>query len=413
MTICRVRLERDSPSTGSFEWAMLDAKGSVIESGTSPTRQPPPGAGTCELVIASELVLLETIPAPAAQQRRISAVLRFLVEDSAIPEPEQLHVAAMTSPAKNVLSVAIVDRQWMRQALALLERSSLVVRSAYPECLMPETMPQSWTVVWNGEQSFVRTGESEGFALDIGDREDTPTLLRLALDRARNAAAAPERLFLRTLPGATAPGAERWSATLGIPVEPGPEWHWAHAQGRPALDLLQGEFAPRVTERNWTRVLRRPAVLAGALAVLMSFGAVMDWAIKAGERKALLAEMQEIYRRAFGENAVVVDAPVQMARALDQLRRQSGEFSADDFVPLFAKVADRLLDPAKHRIESIAYGDGVLTVSVRPNNASQFSALFNEMRANTPIPGMDVKLEAVESAGTISLRASAVPGGRT
>jgi general secretion pathway protein L len=412
MTTCRVRLERDSPATGSFEWVILDARGSAIERGAS-LLQPPPTGGACELVIASELVLLETIPAPAAQQRRISAALRFLVEDSAIPEPEQLHVAAGITPAKDVLSVAIVDRQWMKGALALLERSRLVVRSAYPECLLPERLPRTWTVVWNGEQSFVRTGESEGLALDANDEGGPPISLRLALDRARDAASVPERLVLRTVHGITAPAVEQWSATLGVTVELGPEWHWAHAQGRPALDLLQGEFAPRVTERNWSRVLRRPALLAGALVVLMSCGMAMDWAVKAGERKVLLAQMQEIYRRAFGDNAVVVDAPLQMTRALDQLRRQSGEFSADDFVPLFAKVADRLLDPAKHRIESIAYGDGVLTVSVRPNNASQFSTLFGEMRANTSIPGVDVKLEAVESAGTISLRATANPGGKT
>lgn len=186
MTTCRIRVARDTPSTGSFEWASVDGNETVLDSGTAPLRQPP--AGTCELLIANDLVLLDRIPAPAAQARRISSALRFLVEDSAIPDPERLHVVAASASAKDTLSVGIVDRQWMEQMLARLERSGLIARSAYPECLLPELLPQAWTVVWNGEGGFARTGEVEGFALDRTDHGEVPVSLRLALDAARSAA---------------------------------------------------------------------------------------------------------------------------------------------------------------------------------------------------------------------------------
>ena len=93
-----------------------------------------------------------------------------------------------------------------------------------------------------------------------------------------------------------------------------------------------------------------------------------------------------------------------MNRALAELRRQAGQFGADDFLALFGAVADRLLDPAKHRIESIAYGNGTLTLFLRPSDAAQFSSQFNAMRAMTPIAGFDIKLEPAESSGSISLR---------
>jgi general secretion pathway protein L len=409
MTTCRVRLGRDSPATGSFDWSVLDPGGTSIAAGTAPAQRPPAGL-SCELVLASDLVLLDTIPAPAARQRRISSALRFLVEDGVIPDPEKLHVATGPLTDNGLLAVAIVDRSWMEQALAMLAEAGLIARSACPECLLPELPPRGWTVVLDGRNGFARTGEMSGFTLDSGDDGEAPVALRLALDQVRASPAAPDRLVARPVPGIAPPPAAQWAAKLGIPVEIGPDWRWPAAHKRPVLDLLQGEFAPRVTERNWTRMLRRSAILVAALAVVSVCGTALEWAMNARERSALAGQMKDTYRRSFGESAVVVDAPLQMARALEQLRRQSGEPAAGDFVPLFAAVADRLLDPARHRVESIGYTDGVLTLSVRPVEAARFSALFNEMRAKASIPGIEVSLEPAESSGKFSLRAVAGAG---
>jgi len=399
---CRIRLSRDSPSSGAFDWALVDDNGAVQDSGTAPLQQPP--AGACELLISSDLVLLDRVAAPALQQRRISSALRFLVEERAIPDPEKLHVAAATTSAKDMLSVGIVDRQWMEQVLARLGRSGLNARAAYPECLLPELAPGAWTLVWNGDNSFVRTGTAAGFALDSPKTGEVPVSLRLALDEARSTASAPDRLVLRVAAGAASPDAEKWSAMLGIALEPGPEWRWFEAQSKPGLDLLQGEFAPRSIDRGWAGALRRPMVLAAALAIVGAFGVTADWAAKAHERRTLLAEMHGIFRTGFGETAVVVDAPLQMNRALAELRRQTGHVGADDFLSLFGAVSDRLLDPAKHRIESIAYDNGTLTLFLRPNDAAQFSAQFNAMRAMPPIPGFQFALQSAESSGSISVR---------
>lgn len=409
MTTCRVRLGRASPSTGSFDWVVLDPTGAAIAAGSAPAQRPPAGLG-CDLVLAGDLVLLDAIPAPAARQRRISSALRFLIEDSVIPDPEKLHVATGPATDDGLLSVAVVDRDWLAQALAMLGEHGLRPRSAWPESLLPELAPRSWTVVCDGGSGFVRTGALSGFPLDASNEGEAPVALRLALDQARAAPASPDRIVARPAAGTAPPPAALWSAKLGVPVEIGPDWHWTSSRNAPALDLLQGEFAPRVTERNWTRKLGRSAILAAALVLVCVCGTALEWAINARERSALAGQMRDIYRRSFGEGAVVVDAPLQMTRALEQLRRQSGEPAAGDFVPLFAMVADRLLDPARHRIDSIGYVDGVLTLSVRPVEAARFSALFNEMRAKAVIPGVDVSLEPAESSGKFTLRAVASAG---
>jgi len=406
MTVYRIRAGRDSPATGAYDWAALDGNGTILDSGSAPLRVPP-AKSECELLLACDLVLLDAITVSVAQQRRLSSSLRFLVEDSTISGPEQLHVAAACTAAKNVLQVGIVDRQWMTQMLGRLDRSGLVVRAAYPECLLPELPPRGWALVWNGEHSFVRTGEFDGFALDLCGEGEVPVALRLALDIARTKGSIPEKIVARTAAGTTLPALDRWSTTLGVPIEPGPAWHWAGAPHRPGLDLLQAEFARHSVDFAWSRSWRVPALLAAALAILTLSGLALDWAMQVRERDDLTAGMHQIYRSTFGEAAAVVDAPLQMQRGLAQLRREAGRPGADDFLVLLAAAAERSLDPARLRIDSIVYGSGALTLAVRPIDASQFGALVAELRSKSPARGVDIKVEPAEAAGTISLRVTA------
>jgi len=406
MTACRIRVGRETPVTGAFEWATLDGGGAVLRTGVSNLRQPSVG-GECEVVVASDLVLLERVAAPAAQQRRVSSALRFLAEESAIPDPERLHVAAESAPARDTLCVAIVDQQWLAQTLSGLERAGLVARAAHPECLTAELLPHAWTVVCNGNDSFARTGEAEGFALEGTDRMNVPHSLRIALEGARKAGDSPREIVVRTAAENTLPDLERWAATLGIPVKQGPAWRWAAARGRAGIELLQGQFAPRRTEQQWVQRLRRPAILACALLVVASAGIAADWAAKARERRALLAEMSAVYRETFGERAVVVDAPLQMSRALAELRQRSGQAGPTDFLVLLGAVAERLLDPRKLQIGEISYDGGTLTVSLGPRDPAQTDSLLAELRAALPVQGLDIRVERADAAAKSGLRVTA------
>ena len=408
MTHCSIRVTRDSPETGSFDWAILDDSGTVREAGVS-SLGPIPYAGLCRLVVASELVLLDRVAATAAQQKSLRAALRFLAEESTIPEPEQLHVVAAPAPAENSLCLAVIDRLWLERMLERLARAGLTAISACPECLLPELLPRTWTVVWNDDDGFARTGPAEGFALDSTRAGDPPVALRLALEQARRAASAPERIVLRAAPGVALPDRARWSLQLGIEVDQGPEWHWAQAQAQPGLEMLQGEFAPRTVEHSWRRRLRRPAILAGTLMLLATLGVAADWGVKAGERRTLRAEMEAVYRATFGANAVVVDPPLQMNRAFASLRQQAGKPVAGDFLVLLGSVANRLLDPQRHRVESITYGNATLTLSLKPHNPAQFGVLLEEMRAAAAIRGLDIRVEPATDAGNSSLRLIATP----
>lgn len=403
MSTCRIRVTRDTPASGAFEWVTLGRQGEVLASGAGNLAQPPV-AGACEVVLASDLVSLERVAAPPSQQKRLGSALRYLAEELALPDPERLHVAAAPGPDRNSLCLGIVDRQWLGALLERLGRAKLAASAAYPESLLPAIMPHTWTVVWKGGEGFVRTGENEAVALDVPEPDGAPTNLRLALEQARAAGARPHALVVRCLRESAPPAIEAWSAALDVGVELGPEWHWADAQHRPVLELLQGEYAPRGAAGSWLQRLRRPAIMAATLLALSSLALALDWGAKVGERRALVNEMQAIYRETFGQSAVVVDAPLQMSRALAGLRQQAGRIGPGDLLALLGIVAGQLLDPARHPVESIAYDSAALTVTVRAAAGPPSAALLEELRAKPLPPGYDLALQAASAGGGATLR---------
>lgn len=409
MSVCRIRVTRDTPVSGVFEWVSRDRQGAALGSGVA-NLDHSPVTGACELVLASALVSLERVVAPPSQQRRLGSALRYLAEDFALADPEQLHVAAAPAPDKSSLCLAVVDRQWLRSLLERLAGARLSAISAYPESLLPALMPRTWTVVWGTGEGFVRTGEHEALTLDVAEPNAVPTALRLALEHARAAGGGPQAIVVRSLVQSAPPDLDAWSAALGVPVEQGPAWHWASAQPRPDFEFLQGEFAARGTAGSWLQRLRRPALMAAVLLVLNSMAIALDWGAKVRERNALREEMRAVYRDTFGAGAVVVDAPLQMRRALADLRRQAGHIGPGDFLALLGAAAEILPALAGSRLESIAYDNASLTVTLRPAAGQQAAALLEALRARPLASPFQAQLEAAPTTGTVVLRLRPKPG---
>jgi len=403
MTACRIRVTRDTPATGAFEWATIGNEGEVLAAGTGNLAQSPV-KGACEVVLASDLVTLDAVVAPPSQQRRLGKGLRFLAEELALPDPEQLHVAATPGPAKSSLCLAIVDRQWLGSLLTRLQSAGLAAVSAYPESLLPALELHTWTVVTRGDEGFARTGENQAIALDRAEAHAAPVALQLALERASAEGTGPQALVVRPVRGSAVADVRAWSAALGVPVEAGPEWHWTDARRRPETELLQGEFAAHRGTTPWLQRLRPPAIMAAALLALSTVAIALDWGAKVRERNVLLGEMHSIYRETFGESAAVVDAPLQMSRALAGLRQQAGYAGREDFLTLLRIFAEELRDTARHRVESVTYENSALTVTLRPAMGQQAATLLKDLRAK-PLPqGYEANLQEGPAAGAITLR---------
>ena len=326
--IC-IRARRDP---AEFDWAVLDAGGAPVQRGSS-TLQAPPARGACELVLPAELVTLARVPVAAAQRRRLGSALQYLVEDLVLTEPERVLVAqAAVSPPGHVC-LGIVERAWLQAVLARLSRSGLAPRHVLAETLLPPLAPGAWTVVLEGEHSFARTGPAEGFVLDKGE---PPASLLLALQ-----AGPPGRIVMHGARPA-------WAQALGVPVESAPAWDWARAGSTTVLDFLEKQ-----TRSGW----KRTAALAAALAIVATSGLLLQWAAERHERKSLTAQMSALYRGTFGPQAVILDPPLQMGRALTALRQKNGMPAPSDFLALLDKIP-----PQGRTIQSLSYANGRLAV---------------------------------------------------
>jgi general secretion pathway protein L len=134
------------------------------------------------------------------------------------------------------------------------------------------------------------------------------------------------------------------------------------------FDLCQFEFAsqPWRLDRATVRRLRLPIMLAVAALVIAIIGANIQWMMLARQRDAINTQMTELLLNTFPKTTVVLDAPDQMARQLQQLRVAAGELSPGDFLSLADGLARSLGPVPVNGIAGLDYHDRRLEVSFKP-----------------------------------------------
>jgi general secretion pathway protein L len=173
---------------------------------------------------------------------------------------------------------------------------------------------------------------------------------------------------LRDVPGAE-PRLASVSSRAAIPgAEPLPFEILARNALTNRFDLCQFEFAaqPWRLDRATMRRLKVPvALLAGALIVSM-IGINIQWIQLARQRDAINAQMTELLLNTFPKTTVVLDAPDQMSRQLQQLRVAAGELSPDDFLSLADGLARSMAPVPINGIAALDYHDRRLDVTFKP-----------------------------------------------
>jgi general secretion pathway protein L len=134
------------------------------------------------------------------------------------------------------------------------------------------------------------------------------------------------------------------------------------------FDLCQFEFAtqPWRLDRATMRRLRLPMLLAVGAIVIAIIGANVQWLMLSRQRDAINTQMTELLLNTFPKTTVVLDAPDQMSRQMQQLRVAAGELSPDDFLSLCAGLARSLGPVPVNGIAAIDYHDRRLDVTFKP-----------------------------------------------
>ena len=261
---------------------------------------------------------------------RLRAVLDGLLEDSVLDETGQLHFAIEPAPPANgPVWVAACDKAWLHAWLAMLAQAGRPVAR-----IVPELVPHSGDA--DGGASLHVTGTPDQAQL-MRTGPDGVTLLPLSVASAAlmawpedaevlaepGVAAVAEHFFNR--PAKLQTPAERWLAAAQS------DWDLAQfellytrgTRTRKHLSTMVSSLfrAPRWRAARWASVALVAVNLVG-----LQVWAWKEQSVQAAQRAAV----RDMLTTTFPDVRVVVDAPVQMARALSELQRRNGVASSTD-----------------------------------------------------------------------------------
>jgi general secretion pathway protein L len=405
-------------------FVLLDKSGRTQRAGRASLALLPRTSSTVLMVAARDLLMMPAT-LPPLKGPRLRQALPNIVEDQLIQDPQTCHIALDPQPlGKGRYLLAIVDRGWFRficeafaaaghrsvravpvtrclppapvaaaatEAAAVLAEAEAASATLKPAAaaklaaglpieppapvvaavlgavvstapaLLLEVAPESSTT--RVEVAIARGRQGEGLALPATAVNSTLEAL---------SGAAPITLYqLTEVPGSEpgmGAGAQAKLAGQVKGAQPLPFEKLARRALECRFDLCQFEFAsqPWRLDRATLRRLRFPIVLAVAALVIAIIGVNVQWMVLAHQRDAINTQMTELLLNTFPKTTVVLDAPDQMSRQMQQLRVAAGELSPDDFLSLASGFARSLGPLPVNGIAAIDYHDRRLDVTFKP-----------------------------------------------
>ena len=328
--------ERPDPAE-RCAWMLFDARGELRREGEGGPGDMP-RARDVELVLPAGRVLFARLNLPRVNAATIRELLPFAVEDRLLADPAHIHAVAGVKNARGETVVAVVDRDWLQARIDALAGAGHAATSAFCESALLAGGRGDWHVVWGKARGMLV--DDEGVAASFDRAPGLPLALRVALDEAAARGDRPATIRVHAEAAEALPDLARWSAETGVAFAPGTQWETL-AKGQPAahsIELLQGDFARGRSGEGFR--LSRAALWLGA--AILAFQLVLTGAdaLRLQRERARLVERQEaIFRAAFPEAKAVVDAELQMARNLEEMKRARGLAGGDDFLAQLTRVA--------------------------------------------------------------------------
>jgi general secretion pathway protein L len=409
-------------------FVLLDKSGRTQRAGRSALALLPRASSTVLMVAARDLLMMPST-LPPLRGPKLRQALPNVVEDQLIQDPQTCHIAVdpqALSDGKQML--AVIDRGWFRFICEAFTTAGHRSLRAVPvtRCLPPAPVAETLASVAEtvGANEPVMAGSASvttalpGVAPVVAPElasvvpmvaavlgavvQTAPALLlegviesgvpRVELAIARGvqgeglaapangvnatlaalAGAAPVSLYMLTeVPGSEPSLATTSPARLASHIHgasPLPFEQLARRALECRFDLCQFEFAsqPWRLDSATLRRLRLPLLLAAAALVIAVIGANVQWLMMSRQRDAINTQMTELLLNSFPKTTVVLDAPDQMSRQLQQLRVAAGELSPDDFLSLADRLARSLSPLPVNGLAGLDYHDRQLTVTFKP-----------------------------------------------
>ena len=369
----------------SCEWAILDRQFNVLRLGKD-LISALPQCDEVEVVVPASMVGFISAQLPPGSQSKVLSALAYLVEAGLISTPEDTHAVLAEQLASQVV-VAVIQKSWMKRLLERLSRADIFPVRMFPETLLPVLPQNGWGMVCRGHESFIRTSIAQGMPIDVDSSSvSAPLLLALALQQCEPL----KKPASITMYGELVTHSADWQGQLGVMLITGAEQEWFVSQGKPALNLLQGEFQPSggVARRL---VAFKPVAIGLAALVVLQFGLILvDYAIKASENRKLDQAMLTQFKATFPDAKTVVDAPLQMQRNLEELKHGAGQSGHSDYLPLLAAVTNSIGAISVERLRGMAYQNNQLLLNLSLPDMQQAEAIQKRLSAS----GLSAEIDA-------------------
>lgn len=335
---------------------------------------------------------LLTLPVAPEEKKHLSQSLPYSLEEQVAVDVDTLHFAS--SPLDNDLyAVAITARARMEEWQALLAEYP-GISSWVPEPLLLPWQDGEWCFVLEGDGAIVRVGQCAGFTAErelinalsrsvVAESGEPDAVIVYGTDQAADTALLPEELRDKV----------QWRrgnlcAALLLSEDP------QAGAPRTRLNLLQGSFAPRLPLAQWWRQWRAVAAVLAAAFVLQLAAIYAEYRSLSAQNLALRGAVEESYRRAFPQGAVV-DAEKQLRRQLDTL---GGTGQASGFVGLLDRVGGAIAGMPGTTIASINYNDK--GDEMRLNIIAADFEGVEQLRAKIHEAGLEATMESSNMQGT-------------
>ena len=330
-------------------------------------------------LVPAEAISWHRVNLPAGLQKqsnRLAVALQSLMEERLLDEPELLHLALQPDWEPNAPAwLAACNKAWLQQHLTQLQTMGHVVHRIVPEWV-PNTQAGGVSAWISGvpEDAWLWVSDTQGawrLPLEAGIRfwiekfksassqQDIPSQLLIQADpAAADLAQKALRQMQANAPTDTADRLSSWRVEVATGTS-----RYAQAAAT-QWDLAQFEFAAhgsarwlQKAKRIWQTFANSPAWKAArwslALLVLAQLIGLNVAAWQLNAQAQLQRDLQNNILTQSFPHVTVVDAPLQMAKELERLQRNSGALSPRDLEWVLQAVGAAL--PAGQLISNLDF----------------------------------------------------------
>ena len=375
MSKLRLFLTADFKSHNLHDWMVLDQSGRLIRQGKSALSELPVCNET-EVVIPACLVNFINVNLPNATGKKLDLMLPFIAEEYILSNPDDVHVIIAARDGDRA-TLAIVQKSWMDDFMNSLSLSKIQVKRMFPDCLLLPLIKDTWTLAREETTLLVRTGQLEGFALNLANSDVQAAYhsLQMAL-KEKNQFIKPTTLRAY---GELSETLKEWESNLGVHVGQMIKGDWRSNKLLTPFNLLQKEFLGPNDFVQRLYNFKGCVILAIFILILHFCFTLVEVGLQYQKIHQINQQMIFLFKSSFPDTAAIVDAPLQMQRKFQEAQHASGEVSNSDYQPLLASISQIIGSIPSENLISMAYQDQKIMLMFRVQSMDQAEAVRKKL----------------------------------